>query len=444
LKDEIKVTLIGAGSIAFTPSLLKGFAQSELSEKCKLTVALMDIDPKILETMYKIGTCISEYAKRRGKAEGLKIEKHGDRKVALEGADFVTVTISVGGAKATHMDVEIPKTKGILQSIGDTVGPAGVFRSLRHVPVMLDIARDMEDICPDAFMFNYTNPLTPLTRAVQRESKIKCYGLCSGPGAARSALAQAFDVKPEEVEAYVAGINHLFWVKDFTIKGEEGYRILKEKIARGEVPRFDPMHFQLYKVFGLLPSVGIGHHVAEFFPNLFMHKEAIEQYKIALDLKGTIYDYEVRDHFDKMLNDIISGKKAIDSLEVGEEATAITLMMAIVLGKSVLFPGINLPNLGIIPNLPPWGTLEVPAYIDPMGVHPFGMGSFPKGIAEVLSDRLHQYEVTIDAALTGDRSLALQALLMDGYVRSINVAERLLDEIIRVEKDWLPDVWHKG
>lgn len=444
MKDEIKVTLIGAGSIAFTPSLLKGFAQSELSEKCKLTVTLMDIDPKILETMYKIGTSISEYAKRRGKAEGLKIEKHGDRKAALEGADFVTITISVGGAKATHVDVEIPKTKGILQSIGDTVGPAGVFRDLRHVPVMLDIARDMEDICPDAFMFNYTNPLTPLTRVVQRETKIKCYGLCSGPGAAGPALARAFDVKPEEVEVYVAGINHLFWVKDFTIKGEKGYHLLKEKITRGEVPRIDPMHFQLYKVFGLLPSVGIGHHVAEFFPNLFMHKEAVEQYKIALDLKGTIYDYEVRARFDKMLNDIISGKKTIDSLEVGEEATAITLMEAIILGKSTLFPGINVPNLGIISNLPPWGTLEVPAYIDPMGVHPIGMGSFPKGVAMVLANRLHQYEITIDAALSGDRSLALQALLMDGYVRSIDVAEKLLDEILRAEKDWLPNVWHKG
>lgn len=444
MKDEIKVTLIGAGSLAFTPSLLKGFSQSELSERCKLTIALMDIDPKVLDTMYGIGIRIKEGVEKRGKAGGLKIEKYGDRKAALEGADFVTVTISVGGAKATHLDVEIPKAKGILQSIGDTVGPAGIFRDFRHVPVMLDIARDMEDTCPDAYLFNYTNPLTPLTRVVQRETKIKCYGLCSGPGAARPTLARAFDVKPEDVEVYVAGINHLFWVKDFAIRGRAGYPMLKEREARGEMPRFDPMHLQLYKVFGLLPSVGIGHHVAEFFPNLFMHKDAVEKYKIALDLKGTIYDYEVRARFEKMLNDIISGKKAIDSLEVGEEATAITLMESMILGKGTLFPGINVPNLGIISNLPPWGTLEVPAYIDTMGVHPLSLGPFPKGIAAVLADRLHQYEVTIDVALTGDRSLALQALLMDGYVRSIDVAEALLDEILVAEKDWLPDFWSKG
>jgi len=444
MRDEIKVTLVGAGSIAFTPSLLKGFTQSELSERCKLTVALMDIDPKVLDTMYRIGMRIREGAEKRGKAEGLKIEKYVDRGEALEGADFVTVTISVGGAKATHLDVEIPKAKGILQSIGDTVGPAGVFRDFRHVPVMLDIARDMEDVCPGACLFNFTNPLTPLTRVVQRETKIRCFGLCSGPGAARPTLARAFDARPEDVEVYVAGINHLFWVKDFTVKGRAGYPMLKEMAARGSVPRLDPMHVQLYDVFGLLPSVGIGHHVAEFFPDLFMHKEAVEKYKIALDLKGTIYDYEFRARFEKMLNDIISGKREIDSLEVGEEATAITLIEAMVLGRSTLFPGINVPNLGIISNLPPWGTLEVPAYIDPMGVHPLCMGSFPKGIAAVLADRLHQYEITIDAALTGDRSLAVQALLMDGYAKSAEVAEALLDEILVAEKDWLPDFWSKG
>lgn len=444
MKDEIKVTLVGAGSIAFTPSLLKGFAHSELSEGGKLTVALMDIDPKVLDTMYRIGIRIKESAGKRGMAGGLEIEKHVDRGAALEGADFVTVTISVGGAKATHLDVEIPKAKGILQSIGDTVGPAGVFRDLRHVPVMLDIARDMEDACPGACLFNFTNPLTPLTRVVQRETKIRCFGLCSGPGAARPTLARLFGVGPEDVEAYVAGINHLFWVKDFTVKGRAGYQVLREMEARGEMPRFDPMHIQLYKVFGLLPSVGIGHHVAEFFPNLFMHKDAVEKYKIALDLKGTIYDYEVRANFDKMLNDILSGRREIDSLEVGEEATAITLMQSMALGKATLFPGINVPNLGIVSNLPPWGTLEVPAYVDRMGVHPLSLGPFPKGIAAVLADRLHQYEVTIDAALTGDRSLAVQALLMDGYVRSAEVAEALLDEILVAEKDWLPDFWSKG
>ncbi|MGQ9515155.1 MAG: family 4 glycosyl hydrolase [Thermoproteota archaeon] len=441
MKKEVKIALIGAGSLAFTPSLLKGLTLSALSDECKLTVALMDIDPEILGMMYEIGKKLQDHLRKKGKAESLKIEKYTDRKSALRDADFVTVTISVGGTEATHLDVQIPKEMGIIQSIGDTVGPAGIFRSFRHVPVVLDIARDMEDLCPEAILCNYTNPLTPLTRVVLRETKIRCYGLCSGPGSARPALARAFDSMPEDVEVYVVGINHLYWVKDFKVKGQDGYTLLKEKLARGETPKIDPVHLQLYKIFGILPSVGIGHHVSEFFPSLFMHQKAVEQYKIPLYLKGTIYDYGVREQVHKMLNGILSGERTVESLEEGEEATAITLMEAMVLDKRAIFPGINVPNDGIVPNIQSWGILEVPAYIDSLGVHPLSMGQIPKGVAAVLSNRLNQYEVTIDAALTGDRSMALQSLLMDGYVQNIEVAEKLLEKLLEAEKKWIPPYW---
>jgi alpha-galactosidase len=444
MKEEVRIALIGAGSLAFTPSLLKSLATSALSDEYKLTVALMDIDPGILDIMYKVGIKLQEHFSKKGKAESLKIEKYTDRKSALRDADFVTVTISVGGAEATHLDVQIPKEVGIIQSIGDTVGPAGIFRCFRHTPVMLDIAQDMEDLCPRAILCNYTNPLTPLTRVVQRETKIRCYGLCSGPGSAKLALARAFDSKPEDVEVYVAGINHLYWVKDFKVKGQDGYALLKEKLDRGETPKIDPVHLQLHKIFGLLPSVGIGHHVSEFFPSLFMHEKAVERYKIPLYLKGTIYDYDIREQILKMLNGILSGERTIESLKEGEEATAITLMEALVLGKRVLFPGINVPNDGLIPNIQSWGILEVPAYIDSLGVHPLSIGQLPRGIAAILSNRLNQYEVTIDAALTGDRSMAIQSLLMDGYVQTIDVAERLLDEVLEAEKKWMPSYWFDG
>lgn len=444
MRKEVRVVLIGAGSLAFTPSLLKGLAMSPLSDECEMTVALMDINHEILDTMYQVGTKLQEHFERRGKTRSFKIEKYMDRKAALRDADFVTVTISVGGAEATHLDIQIPKAKGILQAIGDTVGPAGVFRSFRHVPVMLDIAQDMEDLCPDAFLLNYTNPLTPLTRVVQRETKIRCYGLCSGPFGARPALARAFESKPEDVEVLVAGINHLFWIKDFKVKGMDGYELLKEIVARGEKPKIDPVHFQLYKVFGILPSVGIGHHVSEFFPSLFMNEEAVEKYRIPLDLKGTIYDYGVRDRVLKAIKGVISGEKAVDSLEEGEEATAITLIESIVLGKKTIFPGINVPNDGIITNLQSWGTLEVPALVDSLGVHPFSLGQLPRGVAAVLAERLNQYELEIEAALSGERGLALQSLLMDGYVRSVEVAEELLNEVLEAEREWVPSYWFKG
>jgi len=449
LKDDVKVVLIGAGSLTFTPSLLKGLALSDMARDASLTISLVDINPEILEVMYKVGVKLIEALRRRGEAGELKIEKHVERKEALEGADFVIITIGVGGVKATHVDVEVPRRYGIEQTVGDTVGPGGIMRALRHVPVLLDIARDMEDLCPEAYMFNYSNPLTPLTRVVQRETKIKAYGLCTGVFGVKWYLAKYFNVRPDDVEIYVGGINHLYWIIDFSVKGEPGYQLIEEKLAKEGVPDRGEIAItlKLYRIFGLIPAPG-GRHVAEFFPHLFMHEEAMKKYDIPRFPEGTIYDYKLREPFEKLLKGIASGERSVDELlkvkGLEEEGIGVVrLMEAIALDKRILFPGINVPNKGVIANLPSWGVVEVPAYVDATGVHPLNMGPLPKAIAGILTQRLAQYEITIDAALSGDRSLALQALLMDGYVRSIDIAERLLDDMLRAEQEWLPSCWFK-
>jgi len=159
--EEIKVVLIGAGSLTFTPSLLRGLISSGMAQEGALTIALVDIDPNMLDMMYEVGTRLLEGFKKMRKAEELKIEKYVERRGALEGADFVIITIGVGGVKATHIDIEVPRRYSIEQTVGDTVGPGGIMRALRHIPALLDIARDMEDLCPNAYMFNYSDPLTP-------------------------------------------------------------------------------------------------------------------------------------------------------------------------------------------------------------------------------------------------------------------------------------------
>ena len=451
MAKECKITLMGAGSLTFTPSLLKGLALSDLAEDTSLTIALMDINPEVLDLMYKVGVKLAESFKEKGKAKGLKIEKYLDRKPALEHADFVIITIGVGGVKATHVDVEAARKYGVEIAIGDTVGPSGVMRALRHVPVLLDIAEDMEDLCPDAYMFNYSNPLTPLTRVVQRETRVKAYGLCTCPYGLKPALARYFDVSPDEVEVYAGGLNHLNWILDFTVKGEPGYPLLEEKLAKEGIPDrgYDALAFKLYRIFGLLPGVPCQGHVAEFFPHLFIHKDAMEKYGITRFPEHTIYDYRNRAPFENLLKAVASGEKPVDELlrmkGLEEEGIGVvSLMEALALDKKLLYPGINVPNSGVIPNLPSWGVVEAPAHVDASGVHPLNLGPLPKALAGILTQRLAQYEVTIDAALTGDRSLALQALLMDGYVRSVDVAEKLLEDMLEMERKWLPAYWFKG
>lgn len=442
---EFRVVLIGAGSLTFTPSLLKGLAGSELAER-GLTVALVDIDPEALDVMYGVGVRIAEQL-RRGR---MRVEKHLDRRRALEGADFVIVTIGVGGVRATHLDVEVPRRYGIEQTVGDTVGPGGVMRALRHVPALLEIARDVEDLCPGAYLFNYSNPLTPLTRAVRRETRVKAYGLCTGVFAVSYILASYLGVEPGCVKARVSGINHLYWVVDFTVDGEPGYPLLREKVEREGVPRRGEgaVALRLYRAFGLVPMPG-DRHVAEFFPHLFILGGAMERYGIPRFPEGTIYDYGARRPFEELLRRVASGQAPVEELlkirGLEEEGIGVVrLMEAIALDREMVFPGINVPNDGVVPNLPSWGVVEVPAYADSSGIRPLHMGPLPKGIAGVLAQRLAQYEATIDAALSGDRDLALQALLMDGYVSSPDQAEELLEEMLKAEREWLPSYWFQG
>ena len=447
--EKVKVVLLGAGSITFTPSLMKGLMESELAKEGMLDISLVDVNPEILDMMYIIGTKMLNVYKKQKNLERFKIEKYVDRKQALEGADFVIVTIGVGGAKATHVDVNIPLKHGILQSVGDTVGPGGIFRALRHIPVLLEIARDMEDLCPEAFLFNYSNPMTALMRALIRETKIKAYGLCTGIFGIWHFLANYVDAPPEKVDLTVAGINHLCWVLNFTVRGEPGYPLLEQKLTKKGIPKgyYSAITFELYKLFGYVPSPG-DRHVAEFFPNLFMNEEAVQKYRIPTGLAKTIYDFKVREPIEKLIRNVALGQEPIEKFLMrkgleGEGIEVVRLIEAITLNRKMLYPGINVANNGAIHNLPRWAIVEVPAYVDAMGVHSLNVGSLPKDIAGILTHRIAEYEILIDSAIMGDKNLLLRALLMDGYVKSLDKAKKLVKDILMAEREWLPDYWFK-
>jgi len=443
--SELKISLIGAGSLTFTPSLIKALASSGLSDDHQLTIALMDINPHILDVMYKVALEIVKTV-RGENIKNIRVEKHAERKQALEGADFIIITIGIGGVKATHFDVEIPRHYGIEQIIGDTVGPGGVMRAIRHIPTMVEIATDIKENASKAYVFNYSNPLTALTRAMKREAGINVYGLCTGISGVQHELARFFQVKPDDVKLYIGGINHFYWILNFNIGRKPGYEalevMLKEKSVL--VERWHRINLDLYRIYGLLPEPGI--HVAEFLPNLFLTPEAIRKYNIRLFPKGTIYDYEARKPYEELLKAIASGVKPVSELlkikGMEEEGIGVVqIIESLTLDKPMFSPGINMINNGCVGGLPSWTIVEVPAYIDSAGIHPIHVGNLPKSIVGLTTPRVIQYEVTIDAALTGDKDLAVQALLLDGYVRNLKEAEEMLNDLIRAEAEWLPDYW---
>jgi alpha-galactosidase/6-phospho-beta-glucosidase family protein len=439
----VKIVIIGAGSTVFTPGLIADLTGSTLFADA--TVALVDINPEVAETM-------ARYAERvaRERGVGLRIDCAADRRDVLAGADFVTVTIAVGGVRAWERDVRIPEAYGVWQTVGDSVGPGGVFRALRHVPELVAIVQDMEELCPDAWLFNYCNPLTPLVRAVQKASAIKCAGLCHGILGTREDIAHALGIPHAELSLTAAGLNHLAWVLDLRYNGQDVYPQFRE-LMRGWLispppPSDDPYEgFQevsarLMEIYGYFPSPG-DRHVAEFFPYFLRQTDHGLAYGTQAGLDMTNHIFASRDErWDRIVAQA-EGRAELDRQlfdEAREGERVVSIMQAIVSDRPLLELAVNVRNDGLIPNLPAEAVVEVPGVADGRGVHGIAVGPLPEGIAGILAARARQQELTVDAALSGDRTLALQALLADPLVPSVEAAERMLDQALEAHAPYLP------
>jgi alpha-galactosidase len=439
----VKIVIIGAGSTVFTPGLIADLTGSTLFADA--TVSLVDINPRSAETM-------ARYTQRVARERGveLRVEYATDRREVLSGTDFVTVTIAVGGARAWERDVRIPEAHGVYQTVGDSVGPGGVFRALRHVPELVAIARDMDELCPDAWLFNYTNPLTALVRAVHKSSSIKCAGLCHGVLHTREAIAHDLGFTPADLSLTAAGINHLAWVLDLRHDGQNVYPRYRE-LVRGWLssappPSDDPYEgFQevsarLMELYGFYPSPG-DRHVAEFFPFFLRQTGDGLGYGLQSGLDMTNDILASRDERWDRIADQAEGRAELDRAlfdEAREGERVVSIMEAIVTDRPLLELAVNVRNDGLIPNLPAEAVVEVPGLVDGRGVHGIAVGALPEGIAGILAARARQQELTVDAALAGDRALVLQALLADPLVPSVETAAAMLDEALRTHEAFLP------
>jgi alpha-galactosidase len=437
---KTRICIVGGGSYNWTPIMLRdSAAMKDLSG----TIVLHDIDPAALEDLQRLGRKIMTAA-----GADFSVEATTDLDEALRGAEFVIVTITTGGLEAMRRDLDIPRKYGIYQSVGDTVGPGGLSRALRNIPVMTEIARAVERVCPNAWLLNLTNPMTTLTRAIGKTTNLKAIGLCHELFGVRSTLKQMFDATNEELQMRVAGVNHMIWLLDLKIRGQDGLQMLRDYIgdghqipvrttgAAGLFPSFRD-HWQvklsLFDIYGYLPAAG-DRHVAEFFPYFLTEAtHAGEDYGVGLTLIE--HRYEIARAAQAGTRSAI---ESADPLAVQRsEEEVIDIIAAIANGRS-LHTIVNLPNRGQIDNLPREAVVETMGMVGPAGAYGVCVGALPNAILNTVHPHVINQEMIVEAALRGDRQLALQALLNDPLVRDFRSAPQMLDELLQAHAEHLP------
>ncbi len=433
-----RIVLVGAGSVEFTRNLLGDILGSPALRTSE--IVLHDIDPERLATAERMA---------RWTAGALDadppIVARLDRREALRGADFVINTIQVGGARATQLDFDVPARFGLRYTIADTVGVGGVFRGLRTIPVALAIARDMEAVCPDAWLLNYTNPLAIVVRAVAEASSIRVAGLCHSVFWTVDTLAGYLGIPRDEIDVETAGVNHHAFLLRLEHRGRDLYPDLRAFVEAGRVPDDDLVRADLFRRFGVYLSESSEHH-AEYNP-WFIGKrdargDAVERYHVPIG--------EYLDRVAHNLDEYAETRRRLDTGEPFEIERsgeyAATIAEAMTTGVPTRIVG-NMMNGGaLIPNLDARACVEVPCLVDGLGVHPVAMGELPLELAAYLRGAVDMQGLTVRAALERDRGAIGHAVMTDPIVRShltLDDAWRLTEAMIEAEAEWLPS-WLGG
>jgi alpha-galactosidase/6-phospho-beta-glucosidase family protein len=442
---NVKIVLVGGGSITWTPGLVgKILAQRHLDGA---HIVLHDIDEQALESTYRLSLMHKE---KMGSA--CTFEQTTDLDRALDGADYVLVAISTGGLLSMRPDLEIPEKYGIYQTVGDTTGPGGLSRALRNVPVFDRLAKAMLRHCPDAWMLNLTNPLSALTRTVNRNG-IKALGLCHGIlGVARS-YAQFFGVPMSQLAYVNSGIDHCAWFTHMAVDGRDAREILAERgldewlcLPPQEAEQdetFAPLArlrvgLMVARDLGVLPAIG-DRHLTEFLPT-FLQGDNVERYGL---VRTTIADRQANyDRKRAEIQRVLSGETPLVVAEptdvLGErQADDVGSWIAALEGKTLVEDNLNAPNIGQIPQLPLGAIVETRGVLDGTGFHPLA-SPLPPQLEAIVRPHALREEMTIDAALEGDFDKALAVLVTDPLLVRPDDARPMLEEMIAATRAWLP------
>jgi len=457
-----KVTFMGAGGFSFPARLT--FDILSFPELQDSTISLMDISQKNLDRTHRL---LEGAIKRLGMPA--KLEATTDRREALDGADYVIITWQVGGIDAYTPDVEIPRKYGIDQCVGDTLGPGGVFRGVRSIPAYLEVCKDMKELCPDALMITYANPMSINTWAVA-DTGVKCVGLCHSVQGTSHMLASILGIPYEEVSFKCYGINHQAWFTEFYHKGKDVYpelrRVMDERspspgagvglgesidksetdlaVDHGEVYHQERVRTEIMRTFGYFQTES-SHHASEYLMWFRKNKEMVDSY---IKKRWDYYQICLNHDFERQ-------EKWIEEVSAplrcsGEYGARIVHSMETDT-KRVIYG--NVPNYGpprtlpgtpaahLIPNLPQNCIVEVACLVDRNGIQPTVPGPLPDGCASINRMSINVQELAVKAGVTGDKELLHQAIALDsltGAQLTLPRIREMVDEMFEAEKKWLP------
>lgn len=436
-----RIAFIGAGSFVFTRNLVRDILTFPLLRDA--TLVLMDVDAERLEFADRSVRRIVEMGNYPA-----RVETTTDRVEALQGADVVLCTILAGGVEVWRHDIEIPKKYGIDTCVGDTRGPSGIFRALRTIPVMLDIARDMERHCPDAVLLNYTNPMAMLCRALQRESSIPVTGLCHSVQGTAQMLAEWIGAPMDEITYTCAGINHQAWYLKYEWNGKDAYPLIRQAVQKPEIYNEEIVRNEMFLHLDYYVTESSGHN-SEYNWWFRKRQDLIEKYCLPGtgwnpgEYAAILKHYLGRQaHWRDEAREWFSKEKPI-SLERGEEYAAY-IINALQGGEVFGFNG-NVRNTSLITNLPEDACVEVPVYVDRNGFRPVHVGPLPPQCVALNHLSVMIEEMAVEAALSGDPRLTFQAIAYDpltAAVLSLAEIRTMVNEMFRQNRDYLPQFKH--
>jgi len=467
-----KITFIGAGSTVFAKRLLVDIISfPELSE---VTINLHDIDEERLHTSEIVARKLAQVLGAHP-----TIETTTDRREALEGADYAICMIQVGGYRpATVTDFEIPKKYGLRQTIGDTLGVGGIMRALRTIPVLLDMCHDMEELCPDVTFLNYVNPMAMNCWAIDRASAINTIGLCHSVQNTAAELARDIDVPLEEINYKCAGINHMAFYLRFERMTEDGgsasnedlYPRIRQVMEEGRVPENNCVRYEIFKRLGYFVTES-SEHFAEYVPWFIKRDrpDLIDRFNVPLDeyIKRCEAQIAGWDIMRELLEDpafSFGDEVPPDKAQAMREAWGETVLDmhpedAFKIERSGEFAPLiihsmetdtprvvygNVPNRGLIDNLPQDCIVEVPCVVDRNGVQPTRVGSLPPHLAALMRTNVNVQALTVEAVLTQKREHVYHAAMLDphtGAELSLSQIWDLVDDLIEAHGDLLPSLF---
>jgi alpha-galactosidase len=459
-----KITFIGAGSTVFARNLMGDILS--FPELADATISLHDIDQERLRTSEIVAHRLAEKL-----GVNPTIEATNDRRAALDGADYAISMFQVGGYEpGTVIDFEVPKKYGLRQTIADTLGVGGIMRALRTIPVMLEMCQEMEELCPDVLHLNYVNPMAILCWALSCGTSIKTVGLCHSVQGTASELARDIGVPIEEINYICAGINHMAFYLHFERDGEDLYPLVRKVVEEDRVPAWNRVRYEAFMRLGYFVTES-SEHFSEYVPWFIKRDrpDLIERFNIPLDeyikrceLQITRWQFEK----DYLETGVAPSKEAVrevlenagvqpfiiehavarlDRMELDQVVQSHEYGSFIIHSAETGTPRViygNVPNDGLIDNLPQDCVVEVPCLVDKNGVQPVHIGALPPHLAALMQTNINVQALTVEAALTGQREHIYHAAMLDPHTAAeldLDQIWSLVDDLIEAHGDWLPE-----